>query len=298
MRKSPWVLFIVASLITAVVVFATLSIKIEPCAPTPQKACEPDAWLTTTLLWLKPHAAPAIAVATVLSLIIQGVEKAIGGHGFQKAKVEKFLDEIVRAQFKGVARQHRLTLFKRAGGPKAKLIAWWRVRKVEDPDDRRRKRDAAGAIRWGGTYLYVYARASRSPNKISSAVWRVYRDQSRSQGMAGKAWDEGDVVIARDLTKIQPDTLDRIATLGEADSMVQEYAKLANLDDIVHVRAMRHVAQHFMGVVIETERGEPWGVLLVDSMKDQCPFPKGSQQKKTFEKQFREHATMLSLLLS
>jgi hypothetical protein len=295
MKKSPWWLFLVTVLITSVVAFAVYATRVEACVPSPAKACHPQGWLKTAALWLKPNAAVTILVATLAQLVLSGVEKAIGGHGFRKTQVEKFLNEIVRAQFKGEQKNNRLTLFRTARGPKAWLIAWWRLRNQEDPDERRRKREVLKSIRWNGTYLYVYARASRALNKASPVVWRVYKNRDGSEGIAGKAWDEGEVVIVRDLPKIKPDSLGKVKDLTTASPDVQDYAKSANLTDIVHVRAMRTVAQHFMGVVIETN--ERWGVLLVDSVKGPCPFPLGSNEKP-FKKQFRDHATMLSLLLS
>lgn len=296
MKKSPWALFAIYCLVTLTVVIGSASLRVERCVPTRSKPCPDAGWLPETALWLKPHALDAILYATLLGFIVQAGERAFGAWAFRKGRVEKFLDKIVGAQLKADPRQHRLTLFKRVRGPKAKLLAIWRLKNVEDKNVRRRKWATARAIRLRGTYLYVYARAAHARNRASSVAWRIYPDQGGSEGIAGRAWDEGDVVIARDLPLIQPQALNGVRTLGEAGPDVQQYAEMANIRDIVQVKAMRHVAQHFMGVMIETPSGEPWGVLLVDSMKEQCPFPKA--QEKTFRKQFRDYATMLSLLLS
>jgi len=296
MKKSPWWLFGVGFLVALVLAFSAYATRVELCIPTATKLCQPQDWFDTAALWLKPHAAIAIFVAALAQLALSGVEKAVGGHAFRKGQVEKFLNEIVRAQFKGEQKNNRLTLFRTARGPKAWLIARWRLRNQEDPDEKRRKREVLKSIRWDGTYLYVYARASRALNRASPVLWRVYKNRDGSEGVAGKAWDEGEVVIVRDLPKIKPDSLGEVKDLTAADPDVREYAKNANLADIVHVRAMRTVAQHFMGVVIETSN-ERWGVLLVDSVKGPCPFPQGLHEKH-FRSQFRAHATTLSLLLS
>ncbi len=249
-------------------------------------------------LWWKPYAASTILIATVLGFLVQAYEKAFGFYGFRKTQVEKFLNAIVSAQLKDDARQHRLTLFRKAPGFKAFLISLWRLTKQEGSEEKRYKRRTALGIKWRATYLYVYARASRAPNKESSVVWRVYKDGKGSEGMAGAAWDQREVMIARGLSKIDPGSVRNIAQLKDAGPEVQMYAKMANIKNIVHIQGMRHVAQHFMGVVIETGTGEPWGVLLVDSMKDECPFPRADREEKLFKKQFGNHATMLSLLLS
>jgi len=49
-----------------------------------------------------------------------------------------------------------------------------------------------------------------------------------------------------------------------------------------------------MGTVIERANGKRWGVLLLDSMQEQCPFP---QSKKHIEVEFRSYAKMVSILL-
>lgn len=297
MKKSPWYLWWLSLVLGLVVAFGTYASRVEQCVATLTVPCEPASWLFAVALWLKPYALATILGATVLALILQASEKAFAGHGFRKAQVEKFLNEIVRAQLKNEARHHRLTLFRTVRGPRAKLIAWYRLREQEDPAEKQRKREALRAIKWTGTYLYVYARASKAPSKRSGAVWQVYHNRGGSAGVAGRAWDEREVVIIRDLPRITPASLSNVKSLADADSAVRQYATLTNIDDIVHIRAMRHVARHFIGIVIEKTSGEPWGVLLVDSMKDQCPFPGGAKEK-TFKKQFRDHATMLSLLLS
>ena len=298
MKKSPLWLLIFWVVFSAVVAAATFATRVEPCVPSPDAACSSPNWLDAVGLWLKPHAATTLFAAAILGLLVQVYEKVFGWYGFRKSQVEKFLNAIVVAQLKNDARKHRLTLFRRIGGFRAFLIALWRWWKQESSDEKRFKRRAALAIKWRGTYLYVYARASKAPNKQSSIVWRVYKDGRGSEGVAGTAWDQGEVVIVRDLSRIRPDTAKNVRALTETSPEVQMYAKMANITNIVHIQGMRHVAQHFMGVVIETSEGEPWGVLLVDSMNDECPFPGGDREEKLFKRQFRNHAAMLSLLLS
>src|SRR5437899_6318032 len=190
---------------------ATVAMRVDHCVPAPATPCQPPGLLIAILLKLKPSAAVIVIGLAILNVIVQPIDTYLVRDAFQKERIEKFLDEIVRAQFKGAARDNRLTLFKKTNGLFARFIAWRRARQREDEDDRRRKLAAVSTVKWRPKYkyLYVYARASRAPNPKSSVVWRVYKD-GESEGMAGKAWDSGEVVTARDLPKFAPAALDAV----------------------------------------------------------------------------------------
>jgi hypothetical protein len=296
MKKSTWWIFGLTATITLAIAFASYSLNLKICVPVPEQKCDALAWFDRAALVLKPYALLVTLVLSGTAILVQGLERAYGGYKFRRDSVGKFLDQIVSSQFGGQAKAHRLTLFKAVSGFRAYATARWRLwRQDGGAKERKARLDVIRRIRWRGRYLYVYARSSKSYNKRSCAAWRIYEHKEGSEGIAGKAWEADAVVTVRDLPKIDPESIPMGMTLEQTDERIRQYAESGNVN-LEHMRAMQRVPRHLMGTVIEDSNGETWGVLLVDSTHDQCPFPKGGQKK--FEKAFRTYAKMLSLLIS
>ena len=121
------------------------------------------------------------------------------------------------------------------------------------------------------------------------------------EGVAGLAWRDGWVAIT-DLPSFAPGSLRNMADLSTypKESPERQYAEATNIRSAADLRTMEHYAEHFMGSVIERhDSSGKWGVLLLDSLEHQCPFPNShTQTGKQFRKDFEYNAAILGRMLT
>ena len=300
MRRTPWLIVGLSVILGAAVAFFNFARGYEECLPErlagasrPPSRCVALSDAQRHLVEVSSVASAGILVCTILLLGLGVADRLWGGRAFRRDKIRAVLDQIAQAQVKGQSRHHRLTLYKEVGGLRALLIANWRLRHIEGEEDRRYKKIMVRRIRLGARYLYVYARATRAVSEKSCTVWRVYRDKSGSEGVAGRVWEE-DFVVLRDLPKFKPSYFRTLQSLEQGTEDVRRYADEVRAYDIAPLQAMQNYAHHFMGTVIQRADGKRWGILLLDSLKEKCPFP---DTKKHVEAEFRSYAKIISLLL-
>ena len=147
-----------------------------------------------------------------------------------------------------------------------------------------------------GKYLIVYARCARGTNPQSCSMFRVYsQSPEKCEGFAGLVWST-DFAVKRGLPNVK-DHLKKITgkgdirTITKSSSSMRRYAIESNLTNCAKLRAVNRYAQHFLGTALWTARGKKWGVLLVDSTAEACPFPEADPG---FEHDFKSYATSLS----
>jgi hypothetical protein len=293
--QRPWWTFALTAIAALGLAFATYSSSLVPCSP--RNACEVAAWYDQAASWFRPFALRTTLFLSSAIIFVQFLDRAYGRYQYRRDTIGRFLDAVVRSQFNDKGRAHRLTLFKAVGGVRGKLTAVWRLWHMEGKPERHRKWQVIRRLPWRATYLYVYVRASKSHNKRSCTLWRIYESRNGSEGIAGTAWDADAVVTVRDLPTIDLAELAGIETLDGADTPIRVYASSANID-LAHMRAMQRIPRHLMGTIIEDSRGSPFGVLLVDSTDPACPFPQSGPKARQFEREFRTYAQLLSLLVS
>lgn len=242
-----------------------------------------------------------VFIATAFGALLQLLEKLVLAHRARKQTVQKILDELVRDLLNNDPRNNRCTLFVAVWGWRAlfHVLArlWWQ--------DEKRKvlRDSLRLIIDPfGLYLYAYVRAMRSNNDRSCAIFKVYQNKlASSEGVAGMVWAEGFAALSVKAlpTRDERKLLDRFSTfdLFAATHAVRRYATETNVARLCQLRARNHLASHFVGQVVEARDGNRWGVLLVDSLHEKCPFPGGGHDL-AFKRNLRTYAQIISLLLT
>lgn len=288
--KSYWWVHVLKLAATCVVAFSTYSLAATPCiAP-----CDAPNWFHAAGLWFKPRAVPAAFIATAVFGIAEFLQFLFGVPGYRKETVQRFLDVLV-GQCHGRARNNRVTLFKRVSGFRAFWTGVWRLRWLLWRKSKRSKLRALWRIEWTAEYLMVYVRSSGSKGPNSTAAFRVSDLPGECEGIAGLVWLE-DFLVRPNLSKLTEDdrkqiralTMDQILRLG-GNNRLRRYVEATGIKDIHQLRAIESFARHFMGSTVHGKGGRLWGVLLLDSDENDCPFslaePNGGAMGRLFSTQ-------------
>lgn len=252
------------TLSTATSVFAALGYY-----ATRAKEGDPPTWLSGWALSHRPTLAQWLLGLTLLTAITEWI-RAIWTDRLENRRVlQRLLDDFSAREFPLRSRKNRLTLFKAMVGWRAFLIAVRRLPLLRKPH----KWKALRRIRFGDTYLVVFLRASDARSPKSAVALRVSDQAASCEGMAGLAWEEN-FCFKGNLAKPNPDDVHRLRTWDSvpATDPIRQYAEETNVKDIVLLASVDNFAGHFMGTLIRRADGKPWGVLLLDSEDEACPF--------------------------
>lgn len=134
-------------------------------------------------------------------------------------------------------------------------------------------------------------------NAKSATALRVSDDPAECEGMAGLVYEEG-FCIASNLPRISKADVAPVCDLRElpASHPVRRYAEATRISDLTLLKAFENFGSHYMGVLIRKNNGTPWGVLLLDSEEERCPFPQNGDGAHTRER-LESYARMMSKLV-
>jgi hypothetical protein len=226
-------------------------------------------WLSSWAVTHRPTLAEWLLGLTVLSAITEWI-RAIWMERLENKRVlQRLLDDFSTRQFRLRSRKNRLTLFRAVPGWRAYLLALRRLPLL----GKRHKWKALWRTKFGDTYLVVFLRASDSRSPKSAVALRVSDHAASCVGMAGLAWEEN-FCFKGNLVKPNPDEVRRLRNWDSvpATHPIRQYAEETNVKDIVLLASVDNFARHFMGTLIRRADGKPWGVLLLDSEDEACPF--------------------------
>lgn len=238
-------------------------------------------------------------VSLILSQLLQGIS---AGPHFRKETIQNVLDVLV-SQCEGKERENRITLFKSGRGWEVWLRAVWRLKWDWFSDEKRNKRLALRSIKLFSDYLYVYVRSKQARHPLSTAAFRISDRRELCQGMAGRAWDEKAFICVPNLPEIKQSDRNKIRTMTVEEILrlpgttrLRKYVEATGIRDTLQLRGVESFARHFMGHDVRRVDGEPWGVLLLDSDREKCPFsPTGDGGE--LGAQFRTQAVVLGNLV-
>lgn len=305
MKRTPW--FFLAANTAVLITLAALAWLARP------EVGSDDVWLPLrgATAAVERNVWTWVFCTTLVGIAIQFAEKGLQIYGARKRTVQGILDQVVKNLLGDDPRNNRCTLFKAASG--------WRVfvhgilRLPWQEDVLLVLRDLVRLLRHPrGTYLYVYVRAKRSNNDRSCAFWRVYHNKPDGcEGVAGQVW-LNDYFTQSQKQRIDPEVRTRqlasVSSLGalKANTTLRRYANETHISNIHQLRARQRAARHFVGSVIESrDASQRWGVLLVDSIHDESPFPTErnddrftADEAARFKSEFQTYARILSTILT
>lgn len=246
-----------------------------------------------------PFIAIALAGAIFLAQITQAV---IGPYRYRKTTVQDIVDGLPNV-LSGQARRNRITIFRRVKGWKALAIGVWRLRYRPWREPKQAKFRALCSLSLAGDYLFPYVRSSEGRNERCVAVFQVGELERDCHGMAGRTWEEG-FMIRAELPKLKDSYRDDAATLNieevrnrHPNDPLRKYVTETWIVTTEQMQALQTFARHFMGQAIYTGGKRPWGVILLDSDEEECPFDAASQDGGTFGEVLRTHGTTLGHIL-
>jgi hypothetical protein len=198
--------------------------------------------LIPLLIWLKAHSW-WIVVSSMGAAILAVIKKNVAAP-WVKIAVKHILDEMRHHAFNSVANgpnfHHRVTLFRHVKSP------CWR---------------AACSLRWPfGGWLIPFARSGHLTQKIS-VCFRAPDQGDDAEGVAGQAFAQDVTLPVEDL----PD----VSTNACSETQLRNYARLTFVD-LDWLREERSTARALIGIPVKV-KGEPWGVIVVDSRATQIP---------------------------
>lgn len=125
-------------------------------------------------------------------------------------------------------------------------------------------------------YLTVYLRPGGTRNQHSIVALRVSDSPETCEGVAGLVWENGSYLLSN-LPSITPAEVRAVKNFTDlaSGSPILEYLQATNLNGEngwCVMQSMEHFARHFMGFRIQKKDGNFWGVVLLDSQQEQCPF--------------------------
>lgn len=292
MRRTGWIP-VLAVIIAVLGGFATYAADVDPT--------DRPRWLAAFALRFKDHALALGVVATLLIAGLQALQATLARPAFRRETVQGILDVLVSA-CTGMPKKNRITLFQKKKGWKAFAIGMWRLKWRYWRPEKRKKLRALWQIEWFADYLYVYARSTQARAQFSTAVFRISDRAEECAGMAGYAWELGFFVKANlpkiralEMELIQTRTWSEILALPR-NNRLRLYVDETGITSVEQLRAMETFAQHFVGHIIRTSQGN-WGVLLLDSEEDRCPFEGEEENAGAFGRIFQTHAEALGNIL-
>lgn len=238
---------------------------------------EPTDWPTWLSGWFIAHRQTLILWLlglTVIGAVVEWTRAITSSNRAEKEILQKVVSEFANSHFQDSAKWNRMTLFKAVPGWKALPSTLWRLRWW--PFDKPDKARGCWRIQMRGRYLIPYARADTARNRRSSAAFRVDDSPDLCEGVAGLVWEQQYYQVDH-LPKFKPGELRAAVDNGfpgghPRAAEIRTYMEKTNVTDPVLLGSLQHYAQHFMGFVVKGTTGAPWGVLLLDSESDKCPF--------------------------
>lgn len=277
------------------VLFAALSTLLAKAASLANSVSEKD-WPADLSVWLVAHKKELafwVFVSTAIGAVVEVVRAYLDErHQFKKV-VEHLVDDCAKQCFQSRGKKNRITLFKVTVGWRHFLWGLVRLPLLGKP----KKWAALFGIRPTNSYLGVYYRPADVRNRKSATAFRVSDLADECEGMAGFVYEEGFCLVS-DLPAIsrhQVHTLSDLNSLGSSHP-VKKYADATRIHDLRLLKSFENFARHFIGVRISRSNGTTWGVLLVDSEEQSCPFPSPSGGGKVKE-QLDQTARMIGKLV-
>lgn len=198
--------------------------------------------------------------------------------------------------FPGGARDNRITLLKVGSGWGVMFrgllnIVTFRLKE--------HKRKALWRIQLRDKYARSYLRPADCRSPISHASFRVSDHSHECEGVVGLVWDRGQVMLF-DLPRVDRAAVQPLKTQAELDAKadLMEYATTTKVSDLRLLKSCNNYARHFFGVVIKRNDGSQWGVLLLDSIADDCPFIENSVPSARFTDCFSDYARLMGRIVS
>ncbi len=200
--------------------------------------------------------------------------RCIGPRREKKKFIQNILKRINGECFSSDLENHRVTLFKEIGWLHAilrnyyylfyHLILYWSKCKFYLAWPRR------------GRYLMIYLRCGLHFEK-SSTMFRVELNEKKNcDGVTGYIrygrWS-AKIENLPDINNIELTKLKKVEDLAEEEDreLVIRYMQRGFIKNFVDLQKIHRRAMHFYGTIIE-RKGQPWGVLLVDSTSERSPF--------------------------
>jgi hypothetical protein len=257
------------------------------------------AGFMTYALRLSPGDDPQWFVALVLlgvtSLIT--VCDLVRAYFSDRHQAKKFLggmlNDLSKVLFAANARNNRITLFKLTGG--WRTLFWSIVKLPFSKSHKWRALLRLSLIR--GKYVGVYLRSQDSRGKNSVAAFRVSDDPKECEGVAGLIWDKAGQVMIPDLPLLDRDAIRALPDSPELgqNSPIKQYVSSTNISDFRILKACDSLARHFYGTLIRKPDGTPWGVLLLDSTEEQCPFIVNGIPSPEFVQRFNDYTRLIGM---
>jgi hypothetical protein len=252
-------------------------------------------WLVQHAITYKSKIALALFVLTVILTVCDFLRDYIESRNSEEKVVAKILDDLSKTLFPQGGRQNRITLFKRTEG--WRTFCWGLIRLPIFK--RTHKWRALWRTKWRDSYLSVYMRPMDTKGRRSTAAFRVSDESQECEGIAGQIWDDAGQKIVIDLPRMDQNAIRRIRSQSEldADPTIKAYASSINMLNYKSLDACDHFARHFFGTLIRKSDGEPWGVLLLDSFEDKCPFTIDGKPAETFVQRFNDYAKLIGKIV-
>jgi hypothetical protein len=246
------------------------------------------------IIWIPIALASAILILRIASIFA-------ARHAFRRSVLEEALNVLV-SQCGGASRKNRITLFRCVSGRRAFCGSYWRMGLKAFSEEYRPMRRLLKKVEWGAKYLQVYARSQDAKNRLSPIIFRVSDYPEKCEGMAGVVWSEQGAckgslpkLVETDVRLLRSSTLEQIQAKA-ASSRVRKYVSQTNLNSTELVHAVRSFSRHFMGQIVHTPQRRDWGVLLLDSEEEECPFDE-SEDGGALGRVFRTQAETIGQIL-
>lgn len=258
------------------------------------------AWLRNLVLRYQPYLPAALIALAGLLLLAQILQATLARPAYRRQTLLEIVDNLVK-ELPGRAKKNRITIFRRVRG--WQVLFWGTLRLLPRPwhPAKRAKFEAVRRVDPFGTYLFAYLRSTQGRNAACVAAFRVGERERDCEGMAGRAWEEGFFALP-DLERLRSSDRSRIAdaTVEEVlqrNDRLRRYVELTRIQDTTQLRSFQTFARHYMGHALDNGQKRPWGVILLDSDEERCPFDNRSPTGGTFGEVFRTHAESLGHLL-
>lgn len=252
-------------------------------------------WLTNWVIEHRASAALWLLILTLLVALLDLLRAWVGDRHRAKKLLQDMLNDLSKVLVGADGRNNRITLFKLTSG--WRTILWSAVKlpmfsKVH-------KWRAVLRLRPRRRYVGVYLRSQDSRGRNSATAFRVSDDPQECEGVAGLIWDRAAQVMIPNLPRMDRDAVRRVENCAQlaAEDPIRKYVEATNISDIRLLRACDNFGRHFYGTLIRKSDGAPWGILLLDSVQEVCPFMTNGTPSQDFVQRFNDYARLIGMVV-
>lgn len=274
-------------------IFLTSILAILPFITQQKVDSTSNAFLRLIIEFTFLHNLEIAIIVSILLAVITGSNNIYFPKRFAKNARHSIMETLLEELFENNQRDIRITIFKDAGASRnfylnmknvlSNIFGMLKILFMNIVRHRREKIRFSFEKMWG-KYIYVWERIGLEYPKSRTYFYYSMKTGHDCQGFAGRVRHDLASLDASNLPDIESIDLDSLNLSSRSNDAknVREYMERGYIKDFKTLKRINRRAKHFYGTVIFNKKGEPKGVLIIDSLQPDSPFNEQIKSKLFF----------------